>query len=161
MSAFSLLRSSIRTSTITTSSSSSIRARAQARAFSSSPRSAFARIIITGRLAAEPELQATSTGQDVVRYTVGTSYGPRDNRQTSWFRISSFQPEGPFREFLLGLSKGTLVCLEGDASMRTREDAEGKKITHLNITQRNLEVLSRPHPAHQEGSPEGTSEGTQ
>ncbi|KAN0067305.1 hypothetical protein V8E54_014568 [Elaphomyces granulatus] len=159
MSTFSLLRSSMRTSTITTSSSSSIRARA--RVFSSSPRSAFARIIITGRLAAEPELHATSTGQDIVRYTVGTSYGPKDNRQTSWFRISSFQPEGPWREHLLGLSKGTLVCLEGDASMRTREDAEGKKITHLNITQRNLEVLSRPHPAHQEGSPEGMSEGTQ
>jgi Single-strand binding protein family len=106
MSAFSLLRSSMRTAT-TSPCVHSIRARA----FSSSPRSALARIIITGRLGAEPELQATSTGQEVVQYTVGTSYGPKNNRQTSWFRISSFQQEGPSREHLLGLPKGSVLCL--------------------------------------------------
>lgn len=77
-----------------------------ARSFSSSPSHSVARMIITGRLAAEPELQATSTGQDVVKYVVGSSYGPKDNRQTSWFRIASFQPEGPQRDHLLSLPKG-------------------------------------------------------
>lgn len=77
-----------------------------ARSFSSSASRSVARMIITGRLAAEPELQATSTGQDVIKYAVGSSYGPRDNRQTSWFRVSSFQPEGPQRDHLLSLPKG-------------------------------------------------------
>lgn len=88
---------------------SSLRARAavaSARSFSTSPSHSIARIIVTGRLAAEPEIQATSTGQDVVKYVVGTSYGPKDNRQTSWFRIASFQPEGPSRDHLLSLQKG-------------------------------------------------------
>jgi Single-strand binding protein family len=79
---------------------------ATARSFSSSPAHSVARMIITGRLAAEPEISATSTGQDVIKYAVGTSYGPRDNRQTSWFRVASFQPEGPGRDHLLSLAKG-------------------------------------------------------
>ncbi|KAJ9192256.1 hypothetical protein DTO166G4_6290 [Paecilomyces variotii] len=115
-----------------------------ARSFSSSPARSVARLIITGRLGAEPELQATSTGQDVVKYVVGTSYGPRDNRQTSWFRVSSFQQEGPQRDHLLSLPKGTLVYVEGDASIRTYEDAEGKKQSSLSVVQRTLEVLKRP-----------------
>lgn len=77
-----------------------------ARSFSSSSSRSVARMILTGRLAAEPELQATSTGQDVIKYAVGTSYGPKDNRQTSWFRVASFAPEGPQRDYLLGLQKG-------------------------------------------------------
>ncbi|KAA8641832.1 hypothetical protein EYZ11_006652 [Aspergillus tanneri] len=118
-----------------------------ARSFSSSSSRSVARMIITGRLAAEPELQATSTGQDVIKYAVGTSYGSRDNRQTSWFRIASFQPEGAQRDLLLSLPKGTLVYVEGDASMRQWEDAEGKKQSSLNIIQRSLEVLKRPYNA--------------
>jgi hypothetical protein len=76
------------------------------RSFSTSSPRSIARMIITGRLAAEPELHATSTGQDVIKYAVGTSYGKGDNRQTSWFRVSSFQPEGSQRDFILGLPKG-------------------------------------------------------
>jgi hypothetical protein len=76
-----------------------------ARSFSSSPAHSLARLTITGRLAAEPELSSTSTGE-IVKYAVGTSSGPKDNRQTSWFRIASFVPDGPSRAYLLGLPKG-------------------------------------------------------
>jgi len=77
-----------------------------ARAFSTSPARSIARLTLTGRLGADPELQSTSSGQEVVKYVVGTSYGPRDNRQTSWFRVSNFVPEGPQRDYILGLQKG-------------------------------------------------------
>ncbi|KAJ5177140.1 uncharacterized protein N7482_003017 [Penicillium canariense] len=120
------------------------------RGFSSSASRSVARMIITGRLAAEPELQATASGQDVLRYAVGTSYGSKDNRQTSWFRVASFLPEGAQRDFIMSLPKGTLVYLEGDASMRTYEDADGKKHSALNIVQRSLEVLSRPPPTEEQ-----------
>ncbi|KKA25189.1 SsDNA binding protein [Rasamsonia emersonii CBS 393.64] len=77
-----------------------------ARSFSSSPSHSVARLIITGRLAFEPELQTTSTGREVVR---------------------------------------TLVYVEGDATLRAYEDAEGRKNTSLHVVQRNLEVLRRPY----------------
>jgi single-stranded DNA-binding protein len=132
-----------------------------ARTFSSSSSRSVAKMILTGRLAAEPELQATSTGQDVIKYALATSYGPKENRHTSWFRVSSFIPEGAQREYILGLQKGygschvvdnlvwvvnylcfrTLVYVEGDASMRQWEDAEGKKQSSLSIVQRMCPCL--------------------
>lgn len=77
-----------------------------ARAFSSSPANSIARLTLTGRLGAEPELHATSSGQEIVKYTVATSHGNRENRQTSWWRVTNFVPEGSQRDFVLGLQKG-------------------------------------------------------
>ncbi|CRG87204.1 ssDNA binding protein, putative [Talaromyces islandicus] len=133
---------------------STLRSRAalSARSFSSSPAHSFARLTITGRLAAEPELSATSTGGEIVKYAVGTSSGPKDNRQTSWFRIASFAPDGPSRAHLLGLPKGSLVLVEGDVTMRNYEDAEGKRHSAVSIVQRNIEVLKRGTPSEEHSS---------
>ncbi|PMD24234.1 ssDNA binding protein [Hyaloscypha hepaticicola] len=112
----------------------------------SSTRSSFAKMTIIGRLADTPELQATSTGQEILRYAVGTNSGPRDNQKTSWFRVTSFLPEGPQRDFIAGLDKGTLVYVEGEASMSQYTDAEGKPRSALNLIQQKLEVLSPKKP---------------
>lgn len=77
-----------------------------ARAFSSTTARPLAKITIIGNLADTPELQATSTGREVVRYAVASNTGPRDNRTTSWFNVTSFQPEGPARDYLQSLPKG-------------------------------------------------------
>lgn len=80
--------------------------RLSSRAFSTSRASQLARITLVGRLGADPELAETAKGE-VIKYVVGTSHGPRDNRQTSWFRIASFAAEGsPQRDLVMGLSKG-------------------------------------------------------
>lgn len=89
-----LLRPSLRTSlTIST------------RAFTTSTPRSLAKIQLIGRLAAEPEIQATSTGKDVLRYAVGTTHQTKDGPVTSWFRVASFD-EGPKRDFVAGLPKG-------------------------------------------------------
>ena len=75
------------------------------RAFSSTRASQLARMTLVGRIGTDPELAETSTGS-VVKYVVGTSYGPKENRKTSWFRIASFAPEGPSRDYVMGLNKG-------------------------------------------------------
>src|ERR1700684_1789734 len=83
-----------------------------ARSFSTSTaRSSFAKMTIIGRLADTPELQATSTGQEILKYAVGTNSGPRDNQKTSWFRVTSFLPEGPQRDFIASLDKGYVALL--------------------------------------------------
>ncbi|EQB50663.1 single-strand binding protein family [Colletotrichum gloeosporioides Cg-14] len=115
-----------------------------ARAFSTSPTHNVARISIIGNLADTPELHATSTGREIVKYAVASNSGSRENRHTSWFRVTSFAPEGPGRDFLQSLPKGTMVFVEGDASMSTYQDAEGKTRSSLNVVQRNIEVLRRP-----------------
>lgn len=75
------------------------------RAFSTSRPSQLARLTLVGRLGVDPELIETSKGTQIIRYVIGTSHGPKDNRQTSWFRVASFA-EGPQRDYLMGLSKG-------------------------------------------------------
>lgn len=78
-----------------------------ARSFSTTIRSRnLAKLTIVGRLAAQPSLVPTSTGQDVVRYALATDSGPRDNKETNWWNVTSFTPEGAGRDYLLGLGKG-------------------------------------------------------
>lgn len=76
-----------------------------ARGFSSSASRNAARMILTGRLGSDPELQATSSGQDIIKYAIGTTTGRGENKHTSWFKVASFV-EGNQRDFILGLQKG-------------------------------------------------------
>ncbi|KAG9258021.1 uncharacterized protein F5Z01DRAFT_314403 [Emericellopsis atlantica] len=120
------------------------------RAFSTTAPRPVAKISIIGNLADTPELQETSSGREIIRYAVASNSGSKNNRQTSWFRVASFA-EGPSRDYLLALPKGSMVFVEGDASMSTYEDAEsGKTRSSLNILQRSIDVLKRPHQVPEE-----------
>ena len=81
---------------------------AACRAFSTSSPRSLARITLVGNLGDSPELQPTSTGHEVVKYSIASSSGPKDNRHTSWFRVTKFIPEGneKQRDFLLSIPKG-------------------------------------------------------
>ncbi|KUJ12740.1 nucleic acid-binding protein [Mollisia scopiformis] len=128
------------------------------RTFSTTPlSSSFAKMTLVGRLVAQPELQATSTGREILKYSVATSHGPRDNQKTSFFNVTSFMPEGAGRDFRQGLEKGTLVYVEGDASISQYQDAEGKNRSSLSVVERTLEVLAYRKPAETEATPEAAA----
>lgn len=76
-----------------------------ARTFSTSSPRSVARMMITGRMGRDPEVVTLANGGNAVRYLVGHSTGPNNNRQTSWFKVTSFY-DGPARDYLLGLKKG-------------------------------------------------------
>ncbi|CAG9972073.1 unnamed protein product [Clonostachys byssicola] len=114
-----------------------------ARAFSTTSPRSIAKISIIGNLADTPELYQTSSGREIVRYAVASNSGPKENRQTSWFRVATFA-EGPRRDFMLSLPRGAMVYVEGDASVNVYQDADGKNRSSLNIVQRTIEVLKRP-----------------
>ena len=119
-----------------------------ARAFSTTTPRPLAKITIIGNLADTPEVHSTSTGREVLRYAVASNSGPRDNRKTSWFRVTSFA-EGPQRDYLMNLPKGASVYVEGDASLSNYTDSNGQNRSSFNIVQRNLEVLRRPQAPEQ------------
>ncbi|PSS03822.1 hypothetical protein BD289DRAFT_98225 [Coniella lustricola] len=123
-----------------------------ARTFSTTPARSHAKITIVGNLAAPPELQATSTGREMLKYAVASTKGLGDNAKTSWFRITAFENEGPRRDYFQSLPKGTLVLVEAEASTSTYEDNEGKSRTGFNFTQRHLEVLRRPNSSREDSS---------
>ncbi|EYE93088.1 single-stranded DNA-binding protein [Aspergillus ruber CBS 135680] len=129
-----------------------------ARSFSTTSRRDLARMILTGRLGTEPELQATASGREVIRYVVASDYGRTQSRKTDWFRVASFPDSESQKNFLLNLPKGSLVYVEADTSLRQYEDAEGKKNTQLSLVQRNIDVLRRPFVRREEGE---NSEGSE
>ncbi|KAH6627868.1 glucose inhibited division protein A-domain-containing protein [Chaetomium tenue] len=142
-----------------TASRAVARPSAASRTFSSTASRPIARITVVGNLADTPELRASSSGRDYLRYSVASNSGYGDKRTTSWFNVSCFVGEGPRRDFYQGLPKGTMVMVEGDASMSSYVDGEGKARQSLNIVQRNLEVLRRPYdPNRAAGEVEGEVE---
>ncbi|CZT21238.1 related to single-stranded DNA-binding protein [Ramularia collo-cygni] len=130
--------------------------RAATRAFSTTAARPLAKMQIIGRLADTPELFDTASGKQIVRYALGVSAGPRDeqgNRSTSWFRVASFMQEGPQRELLLSLPKGSQLYVEAEARMDSYETEDGQKRTALNLLQRSFETLSsKPRDGSAEGS---------
>ncbi|KXT01441.1 hypothetical protein AC578_9540 [Pseudocercospora eumusae] len=123
-----------------------------ARAFSTSPARPLAKMQLIGRLGDQPELVDTSTGRQLVKYQLAVNKGPRDesgNQAVSWFRVASFLDEGPQRDLLLSLPKGTQLYVEAEARMDTYE-VEGQKRTALNLLQRNFEALQRPRQTQEE-----------
>ncbi|RYP69184.1 hypothetical protein DL769_005352 [Monosporascus sp. CRB-8-3] len=121
-------------------------AAAPARAFSASARRDIAKITLVGNLAATPEVKPTSTGREYVEYSVASSEGYGEKRSTSWFRVTSWVEEGPRRDFLTSLAKGSTVYVEGDAAMHSYTDAEGKPKSRLRINQKSIQVLRKPAP---------------
>lgn len=85
--------------------------RIAARAFSTTPARPLAKITIVGNLAQTPELQATSTGREILKYAVASNRGSGDNSKTSWFRVTSFENEGPRRDYFQSLPKGSVFIL--------------------------------------------------
>lgn len=71
--------------------------------------SSLAKISLIGRLAAEAELTPTSDGTEMIRYSLATSSGAKENRKTSWWKIASFAGEGRGRDLLLSLGKGLVL----------------------------------------------------
>ncbi|EEP79383.1 predicted protein [Uncinocarpus reesii 1704] len=113
------------------------------RAFTTTSARGIATITITGRLGAAPELKTSQNGREYVRYVLASTSGP--NRDASWFRINSFAVDKA-RDHLLGLPKGTLMSVTGDATVNAVENADGQRSFNLNVTQRNYEVLLRGKP---------------
>ncbi|CAK1365668.1 hypothetical protein CB0940_09847 [Cercospora beticola] len=129
-----------------------------ARAFSTTPARPLAKMQLIGRLADVPELVPTSTGREIVKYAIGVSEGPRDEngqRGVSWFKVASFQ-DGPQRDLLLSLPKGSHIYVEAEARMNTYDTEAGKR-TSLNLLQRNFELLQRPKNTEDANAAEQTS----
>jgi hypothetical protein len=84
---------------------------ATARTFSTTSRNNYAKLAVIGRLAAQPEAHASSTGRTYVKYALATSHGARDNERTSWWNVTSFPSSDAQKDYLLNLPKGYVVWI--------------------------------------------------
>lgn len=70
----------------------------------------FAHATIVGNLAGTPQTHKLKNGDEVVKYVVASDSGPKSNKTTSWFRVTSFMGP-PTDEFLKGLKKGYVILV--------------------------------------------------
>jgi single-strand DNA-binding protein len=114
------------------------------------------KVILIGRLGADPEVKYLSNGTTVANFRMATS----ENRVsktgekttvTEWHRIVAF---GRLAE-ICGeyLSKGKQVYIEGRIHTRSWQDRDGNKKWATEITASQMQMLGAPGAAPSEPSP--------
>jgi single-strand DNA-binding protein len=104
------------------------------------------KVILVGRLTADPELHAAAKGTAVAKFRVATnSYTGRDDQgnrreHTEFHNVVVFGRQAEVAGDLL--RKGRLVYADGRLQTRTWDDAEGKPHWSTEVVVDTLQILS-------------------
>lgn len=122
------------------------------------------KVILIGRLGADPEVKTVSGGQTVARLSVATSENWTDREgqkqeRTEWHRVVVW---GKLAE-LCGkyLSKGRQLYLEGRLQTRSWEDQQGQKRYTTEIVANTVQFLSGGQPSASSSASSGNDFGAQ
>lgn len=102
------------------------------------------KVILLGRLGADPEVTTLKTGQVVAKFSLATSKSYKDKQgkkvdTTQWHNIVMWQPLAQVADKYL--SKGSLVYLEGEITSRSYDDQQGNKRWFTEIVAHKLTML--------------------
>lgn len=96
------------------------------------------KVILIGRLGADPETRFSQSNVQVCNFSLATSKKVKGEQQTEWHRIVCFNKTAEIAQQYL--VKGSQVCIEG--SIQTSEyEKDGEKRYSTNIVCNNLEML--------------------
>ncbi len=105
------------------------------------------KVILVGRLGADPEVRYTNTGTAVANFSLATTAnwvnkeGQREER-TEWHRVVAFGRLGEISgEYL---SKGKQVYIEGRLQTRSWEDKDGNRRKTTEVVAQQLQMLGAP-----------------
>lgn len=88
------------------------------------------RVILMGRLAADPELRTTNSGTNVATFRIGVSRD-YDRDQTDWINIVAWRQTAEFVKNYF--SKGNMIALEGALQSRQYQDRDGNNRTTYEV----------------------------
>jgi single-strand DNA-binding protein len=116
------------------------------------------KVILVGRLGADPEVRYTPDGAQVTTFRLATDEQWKDKsgertQRTEWHRVVAFRKLAEICGSYL--SKGRLVYVEGRLQTRSWEDKEGQKRFTTEIVASNMQILDRGPSRDQQG---GTDE---
>ena len=98
------------------------------------------KIIICGRLTADPELRTTNTGTEVCSFTVAVDRrfkGQNGEKQADFFNCTAWQKSGVFVNTYF--HRGDGITIEGRMESRKYEDKQGNKRTAWDVVCDNVE----------------------
>lgn len=104
------------------------------------------KVMLTGRLGADPEMRYTPQGSMVTNFVVASnrtwkSSDGSSHDSTEWFRVTAWDKLGAMCNDLL--SKGTRVYVEGRLQTRKWQDKEGNDRYTTEVVASELIILSR------------------
>lgn len=108
------------------------------------------KVILIGRLGADPEIRYTPSGAEVATFRIATSEtwtnkeGEKEER-TEWHRIVAWR--GLAKICGEYLAKGKMVYIEGRLRTRSWEDREGNKRSTTEIEALEMKMLGGPGEA--------------
>jgi single-strand DNA-binding protein len=120
------------------------------------------KVILIGRLGANPEIRYTSGGQGVANFNLATSEnwtdkGGQKQERTEWHRIVAW---GKLAELANQyLQKGRQVYVEGRLQTRSWEDKEGQKRYTTEIVANTIQFLGSAGAGAGEGRSSGGGGG--
>jgi single-strand DNA-binding protein len=114
------------------------------------------RVVLIGRLTRDPELRTTSTGKNVVEFSIAVNkrIKPQEGADADFFRIKAW---GQTADYVNNyISKGRLVGVDGRLETRKWTDQNGANRETIEIVADNVNALDRPR---EEGGAPATSGG--
>ena len=102
------------------------------------------RVVLIGRLTRDPELRTTSTGKNVVEFSIAVNkrIKPQEGADADFFRIKAW---GQTADYVNNyISKGRLVGVDGRLETRKWTDQNGANRETIEIVADNVNALDRP-----------------
>ena len=101
------------------------------------------KVVLLGRLAADPELRQTGTGISVTSFSIAVDrpYTKGSERQTDWIDIVAWRNTAEF--VCKYFQKGSPIIIEGSIQTRTWEDKAGQKRKSVEVIADNIEFVPR------------------
>jgi single-strand DNA-binding protein len=102
------------------------------------------KIIIIGRLTRDPELRTTSTGKDVVEFSIAVNkrIKPQEGADADFFRVKAWGQTASYVGEYIG--RGRLVSVDGRLESRKYTDNDGNNREIVEIVADNVNALDRP-----------------
>jgi single-strand DNA-binding protein len=103
------------------------------------------RVVLIGRLVRDPEMRTTTTGKNVVEFSIAVDkrIKPQDGSATAdFFRVKAW---GQTAEYVNNyIAKGRLVAVDGRLDTRKFQDKDGNNREVIEVVADNVNGLDRP-----------------
>ena len=106
-------------------------------------------VAVMGRLARDPEMRQTTTGKNVVSFSIACDRGRKDangQSQTDWLNVVAWDKTAEFicRYF----QKGQLIVIDGRLQSRSYQDKNGQNRTATEIVVQNVNFAGSKENTH-------------
>lgn len=116
------------------------------------------KVILIGRVAADPELRYTTTGKPVVNFVIAVNrpkFGDAQQSNADFINIVAWQK---LAEICANyLTKGKLIAIDGALHVRSYETKDGQKRKAYEVLANTMKMLDRPKSPSSASAEEVTS----